>query len=75
MGGAPYKKVLELYLKKVPLIPTTIDKSSELKFYRLLDEDSNIKITDKDFPQGFVNFYRQDHITSTSYFYLNKPVH
>lgn len=75
IGGAPYKKVLELYLKKVPLILTTIDKSSELKFYRLLDEDSNIKITDKDFPQGFVNFYRQDHITSTSYFYLNKPVH
>lgn len=74
IGGAPYQKVFELYRAGVRLVPTTIDRSSDLRFYRLLDEDSDLHITDKDFPQGFVNFYRQDHVTSTSYFYLDRPV-
>lgn len=73
IGGAPYQKVLELYKAKVPLVPVTIDRSGKLKFYRLLNEDSDLHITDKDFPPGFVNFYRQDHVTSTAYFYLDRP--
>lgn len=74
IGGAPYREVLELYKAKVPLIPITIDKSDELKFYRLLDENSDLHISDDDFPQGFVNFYRQDHVTSTAYFYLDRAI-
>lgn len=73
IGGAPYQDVLDLYRAGVPLIPTTIDMSEEFKFYRLLGEHSDLKITDEDFPKGFVNFYRQDHLTSTAYFYLDKP--
>lgn len=72
IGGAPYEKVLELYKAKVPLIPITIDENGKL--YRLLEESSYIHITDKDFPKGFVNFYRQDHITSTAYFYLDRAM-
>ena len=71
IGGAPYRDVLELYRENVPLIPTTIDYNFE--FYRLLDENADLRITDADFPQGFVNFYRQDHVTSTAYFYLDRP--
>lgn len=73
IGGAPYQKVLELYRAKVPLIPITIDESDLLKFYHLLDKDSELHITDKKFPKGFVNFYRKDHVTSTAYFYLDRP--
>jgi hypothetical protein len=42
-------------------------------FYRLLDMDKPPSLTDADFPEGWVNFYRFDDYSSVSYFYLNKP--
>ncbi|HET9746209.1 MAG TPA: glycoside hydrolase family 172 protein [Chitinophagaceae bacterium] len=42
-------------------------------FYRLLDMDKPPSLTDGDFPDGWVNFYRIDDYSSVSYFYLNKP--
>jgi hypothetical protein len=41
-------------------------------FRRLLDNPKNI--FDEDFPEGWINFYRIDDYSATSYFYLNTPV-
>jgi hypothetical protein len=35
--------------------------------------DKPPSLTDADFPEGWVNFYRFDDYSSVSYFYLNKP--
>lgn len=41
-------------------------------FIRFLDNPKDI--FDEDFPIGWVNFYRIDDYSATSYFYLNIPV-
>jgi hypothetical protein len=33
------------------------------------------QLTDPGFPDGWVNFYRQDDYCATAYFYLDKPTH
>ena len=40
-------------------------------FRRLLDDPKDV--FDEDFPNGWVNFYRIDDYSATSYFYLDKP--
>jgi hypothetical protein len=40
-------------------------------FRRLLDDPKDL--SDEDFPNGWVNFYRIDDYSATSYFYLDKP--
>lgn len=75
IGGAAYEQVLELFKAGVPLIPISSDLSWKKEFYRLLSEDSELQLTDSNFPPGYVNFYRQDHLISTAYFYLNRPTH
>ncbi|MBK5720722.1 DUF2961 domain-containing protein [Dysgonomonas sp. Marseille-P4677] len=73
IGGGDYESVLQLHKEGAPLIPVTIDQVDKNKFIRLLENDKQIPITDPEFPQGWVNFYRQDDVSSVAYFYLNKP--
>lgn len=42
-------------------------------FIRLLDLENPPDLFDEDFPTGATGFYRQDDVSSTVYFYLNKP--
>ena len=42
------------------------------KFVRLLEPNAP-KISDESFPDGWVNFYRQDDYCTTAYFYLDRP--
>lgn len=42
-------------------------------FVRLLDMDNPPQVSDANFPDGWVNFYRIDDYSSVSYFYLDKP--
>ena len=42
-------------------------------FYRLLDMEKPPSLSDTNFPEGWVNFYRIDDYSSVSYFYLDKP--
>jgi hypothetical protein len=70
IGGGDHKLVRELWNKKIPLIPVTVDGVNG--FTRLFELPSEIDINDKNFPEGWVNFYRVDDYSSVSYFYLDK---
>ena len=61
--------VRTLLKNNVQLEPVTVAYLNG--FGRLLDNPKDI--FDEDFPFGWVNFYRIDDYSATSYFYLNKP--
>jgi Protein of unknown function (DUF2961) len=70
IGGGPTDVVRALQQKGVLLKPVTV--ATDTAFIRLLD-DPSLNLQDKNFPQGWVNFYRVDDYSATSYFYLDKP--
>lgn len=72
IGGWDKKRLLELIDKKAPLIPISIHKPSG-EFVKLLEQSPAIDLRDPAL-EGWVNFYRQDDVSSTAYFYLDKPV-
>ena len=71
IGGGDYKLVKELYAKKIPLDPITVDGPQQ--FTRLYELQNPPSLNDANFPEGWVNFYRVDDYSAVSYFYLNKP--
>ena len=71
IGGSNFTKVLELSQNNAPLIPISVFLTNEEKWIRLLDEP--IPLDDPDFPDGWVNFYRQDDVSSVAYYYLDRP--
>ncbi|MGZ8540456.1 MAG: glycoside hydrolase family 172 protein [Chitinophagaceae bacterium] len=71
IGGWGKNEVRELFKKGVNLKPITVD--SPEGFIRLLDMPNAPQLTDENFPDGWVNFYRVDDYSAVSYFYLNKP--
>jgi hypothetical protein len=44
------------------------------KFYKLLEMNPVPDIKDASFPKGWTNYYREDDVSATAYFYLDKPV-
>ncbi len=62
-------EVRRLLKNDVKLEPVSL--ASMNGFRRLLDSPKDI--FDEDFPNGWVNFYRIDDYSATSYFYLDKP--
>jgi len=70
IGGWQKDKVVELLENGTDLIPVSV--AGEKGFFKLLD-GSSLKITDPNFPDGWVNFYRRDDVSSTAYFYLDSP--
>jgi hypothetical protein len=70
IGGGMRDLVRELIKNNVKLEPVTIASLNGIRM--LLDNPKNI--FDDDFPNGWVNFYRIDDYSSTSYFYLDSPV-
>jgi hypothetical protein len=71
IGGWGKNEVKELFKKGVNLKPITVDGPAG--FVRLLDMPDAPRVTDENFPDGWVNFYRVDDYSAVSYFYLNKP--
>jgi hypothetical protein len=69
MGGGGDALVKSLVAKGVSLLPVSV--SGDHQFSRLLDNP--IKVTDTNFPKGWVNFYRSDDYSATAYFYLDNP--
>ena len=69
IGGGMRDLVRSLLTNNVKLEPISL--ASTNGFRRLLDDPKDI--FDEDFPFGWVNFYRIDDYSATSYFYLNKP--
>jgi hypothetical protein len=70
IGGAPLEKVRELRSKGAPLIPIS---ASSPAFTKLLEMSPVPDLNDAKFPEGWINFYRQDDWSATAYFYLDKP--
>ncbi len=69
IGGGMRDEVRRLLKNDVKLEPVSL--ASMNGFRRLLDSPKDI--FDEDFPNGWVNFYRIDDYSATSYFYLDKP--
>jgi hypothetical protein len=69
IGGGMRDVVRKLIRNNMKLEPVTV--AGLTGFVSLLDKPQNI--FDADFPNGWVNFYRVDDYSATSYFYLNTP--
>jgi hypothetical protein len=69
IGGGDIALVRKLLKENVPLKPVTIQW--EAGFKRLLDQPMDIN--DPSLPASWVNFYRIDDYSATTYFYLDKP--
>jgi hypothetical protein len=70
MGGDMRDKVREYAKNGASLIPVTV---SGKEFVKLLERTPVIPLNDKDFPDAWTNFYRQDDVSATAYFYLDTP--
>lgn len=70
IGGGMRDLVRKLIKNNMKIEPVTV--AGLTGFTSLLDKPKNI--FDADFPNGWVNFYRIDDYSATSYFYLNTPV-
>jgi len=73
IGGDMLPKVREYHAAGAPLIPVSVAGTNT--FIKLLESEKPVKLDDKSFPEGWVNFYRQDDVSATAYFYLDKPAH
>jgi len=71
MGGAGKKKVQEFIDKGLRVKPVTIHNG--LEFINLLEVSPEVELIDPSLPNGWTNFYREDDVSATAYFYLNKP--
>ena len=71
MGGDGTDNVKKLAVAGAKLIPVTI--STEKGLIKLLEMNPVPKLTDENLPAGWMNFYRLDNYSATSYFYLDKP--
>ncbi len=70
MGGDGTDKVREYVRNGAKLTPVTV---SGEKFVKLFEQNPVPDLMDQNFPQGWTNFYRQDDVCATAYFYLSTP--
>lgn len=71
MGNDVTDNVKKYYKAGANLEPVSV--SGPNVFMKLLDMQNPPKLTDPDFPNGYVVFYRLDNYSSIVYFYLDKP--
>lgn len=72
IGGGSLKEVRKVARQGASLIPISVDQQKQ--FIKLLEMKDAPQLMDKDFPEGWTNFYRSDVWCATAYFYLNSPV-
>jgi hypothetical protein len=72
IGGDDAAKVRNYVKRKLAVIPVSVDLHGA--FTKLLEPGAP-GMNDPNFPEGWVNFYRQDDYCATAYFYLDKPTH
>ena len=73
MGGWPREKVAQLQESGAKLQPVTLDVGDREQFAKFMEQDSIPDITAPDVPDGWLNFYRSDDVSATTYFYLDEP--
>jgi len=71
IGGTDKAKVIDLQKNGVPLIPISIYEIPTI--HLLFNPEKPVDLTSKDLPEGWTNFYRSDDLSSTAYFYLDRP--
>lgn len=70
IGGDETGKVAAYQQAGAPLIPVSTDGAAFTKLYK---KGSVTNLQDSTQPKGWTNFYRQDDVSATAYFYLDKP--
>ena len=73
MGGFPKDKVISYIEKGANLIPVTTQNENDSGNILVPMLDENISIDNSDLIDGWTNFYREDDVSATAYFYLDKP--
>lgn len=71
IGGNMKSEVVAMQKAGAKLIPVTVDNGGIL--HRIYHAGSSKSLESPDLPDGWVNFYRVDDVSATSYFYLDKP--
>lgn len=61
-------------LKKKGAVMKPISIAAGEKFHKLFEMNPTPDLMDASFPQGWTNYYREDDVSSTAYFYLDRPV-
>jgi hypothetical protein len=70
IGGAMKEVVKEFMAKGAALKPVSIHNDEG--FHKLMSPEGEVNLESPDLPDGWTNFYRQDDVSATAYFYLNK---
>jgi len=70
VGGNSVDKVAALVKSHVNLVPVSIDNNKG--FHQIYKKDG-VALGAGEASDGWVNFYRSDDVSSTAYFYLDKP--
>ncbi len=70
IGGEMTDFVRRLKRKGAVVVPVSV---AENKFHKILDMNPVPDLMDPKFPQGWTNYYREDDVSATAYFYLDKP--
>lgn len=69
IGGDMTDNVALYQREKAPLIPVTTDTGKIIQQY----QKDNVLHVDASVPKGWTNFYRSDDVSSTAYFYFDRP--
>ncbi len=69
IGGGSNDLVKAIQARGIPFVPVTV--AGLTSFTRLFEHPQ--KLSDSNFPKGWVNFYRVDDYSAVAYFYLDKP--
>jgi hypothetical protein len=71
IGGETTEFVRDLHNKGARLQPISVAGD---KFHKLFEMNPVPDIKNESFPKGWTNYYREDDVSATAYFYLDKPV-
>jgi hypothetical protein len=71
IGGNARAKVIEMVEAGVAMKPISVHAAPV--FVKLLEIEPAPRLSDAGLPDGWVNFYRQDDVSATAYFYLDRP--
>lgn len=71
IGGGMKEEVKELLADGAPLAPVSIHNDEG--FHKLMDLPDRSGLESPELPDGWTNFYREDDVSATAYFYLDKP--
>jgi D-arabinan exo alpha-(1,3)/(1,5)-arabinofuranosidase (non-reducing end) len=73
IGSGPRKEVMALKKAGVPLQPVSLDRGGGREHFVKLLEDTQLDPAAANAPDGGLNYYRQDDVAATAYYYLDSP--